>query len=290
MRLLSLVRKVANILLCGCRRESGSCHDIRQDSPPEYIQQDLPQENNQPDSPEANTQPKSPRESLSPSSTKAVKGSPPLSPEQSSSQSVSSSLDTHRTSIPTTANESPLPATDKSTSSSYTRTDVQTWIQGVESAQQTGELEDPQLQDEVFRMGDTNKDLNEKLAIWQGMLKAQSVAIKGHYDELLTAKQSTSDLRVDNQYYATINPQSTTEWHRVTEETRRVIWHHLESIQRLEHENHRLSLSFLVSSRQRPVSRSAHPPSKRVSLPTEKMSEVGSLVNLEYSTRIHSSG
>jgi hypothetical protein len=178
MRSLSLVRKVANILLCGCHRESGSCHDIRQDSPPECIQQDLPQENKQPDSPEANTQPESPRESLSPSSTNAVKGSPPLSPEQNSSQSASSSLDTHRTSISTTSNESTLPATDKSTSSTYTRADVQRWIQGVASAKQAGELEDPQLQDEAFRMGETNKDLNEKLAIRQGMFKAQSVATR----------------------------------------------------------------------------------------------------------------
>jgi hypothetical protein len=93
-------------------------------------------------------------------------------------------------------------------------------------------------------MGETNKDLNEKLAIRQGMFKAQSVAIKGQYDELLTAKQITSDLRVDDQYYATINTQPTTEWHRMTEETSRVIWHHLESIQRLEHENDRLSLQL----------------------------------------------
>jgi hypothetical protein len=132
----------------------------------------------------------------------------------------------------------------KSTSSTYTRADVQRWIQGVESAKKTGELEDPHLQDEEFRMGETNKDLNEKLTIRQGLLKAQSLAIKGHDDELPMAKQITSDLRVDNQYYAIIDTQPTTEWHRMTEETSRVIWRHLESIQRLEHENHRLSLQF----------------------------------------------
>jgi hypothetical protein len=114
----------------------------------------------------------------------------------------------------------------------------------VESARQAGELEDPRLRDEIFRLGEMNKDLNGNLAVRQSMLKAQSVAIKGLYDELLTAKQITSDLRADNQYYAAINTQLNNEWHRMTEETSRVIWHHRESIQHLEHENHRLSLQL----------------------------------------------